>query len=49
MHQSYLRDYRALRMSQVDDGVMEFSDPRVRSDAVPSDAPERPPSDEEPT
>ena len=34
VNQSYLRDYRALRMSQVDDGVMEFSDPRVRSDAV---------------
>ena len=36
VNQSYLRDYRALRMSQVDDGVMEFSDPRVRSDAVPA-------------
>ena len=34
VNQSYLRDYRALRMSQVDDGVMEFSRPRVRSDAV---------------
>ncbi len=34
VHQSYLRDYRALRMSEVDDGVMEFSRPGVRSDAV---------------
>jgi monooxygenase len=34
VHQSYLRDYRALRMSPVDDGVMEFSHPGVRSDAV---------------
>ena len=34
VHQSYLRDYRALRMSHVDDGVMEFSLPRTRSDAV---------------
>ena len=34
MNQSYLRDYRALRMSPVDDGVMEFSGPRVRSDAL---------------
>jgi monooxygenase len=33
VHQSYLRDYRALRMSQVDDGVMEFSQPRIRNDA----------------
>jgi monooxygenase len=33
VHQSYLRDYRALRMSQVDDGVMEFSQPRGRVDA----------------
>jgi monooxygenase len=34
INQSYLRDYRALRMSPVDDGVMEFSGPRVRSDAL---------------
>jgi len=34
VHQSYLRDYRSLRMSQVDDGVMEFSQPRVRTDAA---------------
>jgi monooxygenase len=34
VHQSYLRDYRALRMSQLDDGVMEFSHPRARRDAV---------------
>ena len=34
VHQSYLRDYRSLRMSQVDDGVMEFSRPRVRIDAA---------------
>ena len=27
VHQSYLRDYRALRMSEVEDGVMEFSHP----------------------
>jgi hypothetical protein len=25
VHQSYLRDYRALKMSDVDDSVMEFS------------------------
>ncbi len=34
VHQSYLRDYRSLRMSPVDDGVMEFSHPQVRPDAV---------------
>jgi monooxygenase len=34
VNQSYLRDYRALRMSQVDDGVMEFTGPRVRCDTV---------------
>jgi monooxygenase len=26
VHQSYLRDYRALKMSDVQDSVMEFSD-----------------------
>jgi len=36
VHQSYLRDYRALRMAEVDDGVMEFSRPHpaVRADTV---------------
>jgi hypothetical protein len=27
VHQSYLRDYRAMRLSKVDDGAMEFSNP----------------------
>ncbi len=27
VHQSYLRDYRALKMSEVDDSIMEFSGP----------------------
>jgi monooxygenase len=36
VHQSYLRDYRALRMSEVDDGVMQFGRPNasVRPDVV---------------
>jgi hypothetical protein len=25
VHQSYLRDYRALKMSDIDDSIMEFS------------------------
>ena len=29
VHQSYLRDYRALKMSDIDDDVMEFSGPGV--------------------
>jgi len=29
VHQSYLRDYRALKMSGIDDAIMEFSGPRV--------------------
>ena len=28
VHQSYLRDYRALKMSDIEDSVMEFSGPR---------------------
>ncbi len=36
VHQSYLRDYRALKMSDIDDEVMEFSGPGVRAEpAVP--------------
>jgi hypothetical protein len=27
VHQSYLRDYRALKMSDITDDVMEFSNP----------------------
>jgi hypothetical protein len=27
VHQSYLRDYRALKMSDIEDEVMEFTDP----------------------
>ena len=34
VHQSYLRDYRSLHMSQIDDDVMEFGQPRVRPGAV---------------
>ena len=34
VHQSYLRDYRALRMSDIDDSFMEFSGPVIES-AVP--------------
>ena len=29
VHQSYLRDYRALKMSDIEDAVMEFSGPVV--------------------
>ncbi len=32
VHQSYLRDYRALKLSAVDDSIMEFSGPGVRED-----------------
>ena len=36
VHQSYLRDYRALKMSDVDDGVMQYSHPdRTATTAVP--------------
>ncbi len=36
VHQSYLRDYRALKMSEVDDSVMEFSgSSRVRRASEP--------------
>jgi monooxygenase len=34
VHQSYLRDYRALRLSDVEDSVMEFSGPGVREDSA---------------
>ncbi len=34
VHQSYLRDYRALKMSEIDDSFMEFSGP-VAEPAVP--------------
>ena len=30
VHQSYWRDYRALKMSDIDDSVMEFSGPRAQ-------------------
>jgi hypothetical protein len=29
VHQSYLRDYRALKMSAIEDSIMEFSAPAV--------------------
>jgi monooxygenase len=32
VHQSYLRDYRALKMSAVDDSIMEFSGPAIHQD-----------------
>jgi cation diffusion facilitator CzcD-associated flavoprotein CzcO len=36
VHQSYLRDYRALKMGEIDDSIMEFSRPRARATpAVP--------------
>ena len=34
VHQSYLRDYRALKMSEVDDSVMEFTGPAVPEEAA---------------
>ncbi len=34
VHQSYLRDYRALKRSKVDDGVMEFHPTRQRRDSA---------------
>ncbi len=36
VHQSYLRDYRALKMSDVDDSIMEFSGPGVAAEATVS-------------
>jgi hypothetical protein len=36
VHQSYLRDYRALKMSDVDDAVMRFSNPDVAQSAAVS-------------
>ena len=33
VHQSYLRDYRALKMSDIDDSIMEFTAPAVREEA----------------
>jgi len=29
VHQSYLRDYRALKMSDIDDSILEFSGSRM--------------------
>jgi hypothetical protein len=29
VYQSFLQDYRATKMANVDDGVMEFSNPRL--------------------
>ena len=40
VNQSYLRDYRALKMSDIDDAVMQFSD--RRGAPPPSDAQVRP-------
>jgi monooxygenase len=43
VYQSFLKDYRAMRLGRVDDGVMVFSNPahgRDRSTVVPLDAPE---------
>ena len=34
VHQSYLRDYRALRLGGVEDNVMEFSGPGVPADSA---------------
>ncbi len=34
VHQSYLRDYRALKMSEVDDSIMEFTGPAVPEEAA---------------
>ena len=34
VHQSYLRDYRALKMSDIDDSVMEFSGSRLPEQAA---------------
>jgi cation diffusion facilitator CzcD-associated flavoprotein CzcO len=34
VHQSYLRDYRALKMNDLEDDAMEFSGPAVASDAT---------------
>jgi cation diffusion facilitator CzcD-associated flavoprotein CzcO len=34
VHQSYLRDYRALKMSSIEDGAMEFSSPKVPEPAI---------------
>ena len=36
VHQSYLRDYRALKMSDIDDSVMEFSGPGAPAAAAVS-------------
>jgi len=36
VHQSYLRDHRALRRSQVEDGVMQFSNPTPAARTAPS-------------
>jgi len=33
VHHSYLRDYRALKMSDIDDAIMEFTGPAVREEA----------------
>jgi hypothetical protein len=34
VHQSYLRDFRALKMSDVDDAVMQFTNPDLAATAV---------------
>jgi len=36
VHQSYLRDYRALKMSDIEDSVMEFSGPGVPAEPAAS-------------
>jgi hypothetical protein len=35
VHQSYLRDYRALKMSDLEDSVMRFDNPLVAATSVP--------------
>jgi cation diffusion facilitator CzcD-associated flavoprotein CzcO len=36
VHQSYLKDYRALKRSEVDDGVMVFSNPQPETATAPA-------------
>ncbi len=39
VHQSYLRDYRALKMSEIEDSVMQFSGPRRPTKTLETTAP----------
>ena len=36
VHQSYLKDYRAMKMADVDDGAMQFSNPAPSLDRTPA-------------